>query len=56
VLDYWFVPGVNSPTNHIQRLRMIKSPAEIELMRIAGEIASKSFHQVQLPCCYISLT
>lgn len=38
--------GVNSPTEHIQKLRMIKSPGEIELMRVAGKIASNSFHQV----------
>jgi len=41
--------GVNSPTEHIHKLRVIKSEAEVDLMRTAGVIASKAFHEVSLP-------
>ncbi|XP_065916735.1 xaa-Pro aminopeptidase 3-like [Dysidea avara] len=35
--------SVNSPTEHIHKLRTIKSEAEVDLMRTAGIIASKAF-------------
>jgi len=38
--------GVNSPTEHIHKLRVIKSEAEVDLMRTAGTIASKAFQEV----------
>ena len=38
--------GVNSPTEHIHKLRTIKSEAEVDLMRTAGIIASKAFQDV----------
>lgn len=47
--------GVHSPTDHIQKLRIIKSSSEIELMRIAGKIASSSFHEVFSASFYIDI-
>ena len=40
--------GVNSPTEHIHKLRAIKSEAEVDLMRTAGTIASEAFREVSL--------
>ena len=45
-VQHTLISGVHSPTDHIQKLRMIKSAGEIELMQTAGKIASNSFHQV----------